>query len=180
MEYSPPASIGSPLSPTSPTANGSSTSPISPESIDLDTPDELAVRSLLLGIVHRTVGQYDTSRHFLTEAHESKHSVSTSTWVAGVACFELAVVELKEAEATLGSSTNGVEDAGDVMVNGIRGVMDDEKKHKWFIVLDKAHRHLEVALSLATQTVDLSSRLDTRIAMLKDEIELKKEMLEAA
>ena len=36
---------------------------------------------------------------------------------------------------------------------------------------------LDRALALATQQVDLSSRLDTRIAMLKDEITLKKEML---
>ena len=36
---------------------------------------------------------------------------------------------------------------------------------------------LDKGLSLATQQVDLSSRLDTRIAMLKDEITLKREML---
>jgi len=35
-------------------------------------------------------------------------------------------------------------------------------------------------LSLATSSVDLSSRLDSRIAMLRDEIALKKDMVGVA
>ena len=47
----------------------------------------------------------------------------------------------------------------------------------WAHVMKDALEKLDKALSLATQQVDLSSRLDSRIAMLKDEIALKKEML---
>lgn len=189
MTYSPPLTISSPLLPPSPTTNGLN-SPTSPsESADLDTTDELAVRALLLGIVHRTVSEYAASRQFLTEAHNMHHSVKVSTWVGGVACFELAVLDLKEAEANIGSGSSGTNSlngdnreckTGDIVINGLRGVMDEDKKEAWSKVLDKAHHHLDIALGLATQSVDLSSRLDTRIAMLKDEIALKKEMIEAA
>ena len=44
-------------------------------------------------------------------------------------------------------------------------------------MLKGAIEKLDKALGLATQQVDLSSRLDSRIAMLKDEITLKREML---
>ena len=45
--------------------------------------------------------------------------------------------------------------------------------------MKEAEGRLEKALALATQQVDLSSRLDTRIAMLKDEIAMKREMVNA-
>ena len=49
--------------------------------------------------------------------------------------------------------------------------------NSWTRVLKGAVEKLDKALGLATQQVDLSSRLDSRIAMLKDEIALKREML---
>ncbi|RPD66519.1 hypothetical protein L226DRAFT_557573 [Lentinus tigrinus ALCF2SS1-7] len=122
-----------------------------------DTPDELAIRSLLLGIVHRTVGDYTGSRTFFEDAIARQPAIQVSTWVGGVAWFELAVLELKEMEAkSQGTSVD---------------------THAWADVLKSALGKLDKALSLATQQVDLSSRLDSRIAMLKDEIGLKKEML---
>ena len=186
MGYSPPLTITSPLLPPSPSGpDGPEKSPIStPGSVDLDTPDEQAIRALLLGIVHRTAAEYDSSRQFLNEAHRSHHSVRTSTWVAGVACFELAVLELKEAEANLGPGSSGASSLNGqgtgIVINGIEGVMDDAKKDKWFKVFEVAHNHLDAALALAPQSVDLSSRLDTRVAMLKDEIASKREMVETA
>ena len=126
-----------------------------------DTPDELAIRSLLLGIVHRTAGDYASSRALLQDAVERQPAIKVSTWVGGVALFELAVLDLKEMEAS-GSPKEG-------------GPVAHTKA--WVIVFKSALEKLDKALALATQQVDLSSRLDSRIAMLKDEIALKKEML---
>ena len=49
------------------------------------------------------------------------------------------------------------------------------------ITLGPSHAgwRLDRALALAPQSVDLSSRLDTRISMLRDEIATKREMLGA-
>lgn len=75
--------------------------------VDLDTPDELALRALLLGIVHRVAGDFASSRHFLADAHDRRAAVTVSTWIAGVAMFELAVLDLKEAEANEVGKTPG-------------------------------------------------------------------------
>ena len=46
------------------------------------------------------------------------------------------------------------------------------------MAIKKADEELDKALALATSSnSDLSSRLDSRIAMLKDEMAMKKEML---
>jgi len=66
---------------------------------DLDTPDELAVRSLLLGILYRTLGDFATSRIHLTEAYDLRVEVEVSTWVGGLALFELAALDLTEMDA---------------------------------------------------------------------------------
>lgn len=128
---------------------------------DLDSPEEIAIRSLLLGIVHRTAREYSVSREFLMDAHSRQNALKVSTWVGGVACFELAVLELKETETNAGRGN----------------VVDASKKEAWTKALNTASSLLDQALSLAPQSVDLSSRLDTRISMLRDEIAIKREML---
>ncbi|OCH93858.1 hypothetical protein OBBRIDRAFT_789896 [Obba rivulosa] len=134
-----------------------------PARADLDTTDELAIRSLLLGITHRTAGEYEAARAFLVDAHRRQPTLRTSTWVGGVALFELAVLELKEAELR--------------KEKGKEPMLANEAKEEWTTALKSASETLDKALALATQQVDLSSRLDSRIAMLRDEIALKKEML---
>ncbi|KAI0664762.1 outer membrane protein Iml2/Tetratricopeptide repeat protein 39 [Cubamyces menziesii] len=134
-----------------------SPSPTTPGASPADTPDELAIRSLLLGIVHRTAGDFAGARAFLGDAEARHATVQVSTWVGGVAWFEHAVLDLKEMEARAAAE----------IVDGA----------EWGRVLKGALEKLDKALSLATQQVDLSSRLDSRIAMLKDEIGLKREML---
>lgn len=151
---SPPVTISSPLI--------TATVPPEGESLDLDSPEEIAIRSLLLGIVHRTAREYGASREFLVDAHSRQNTLKISTWVGGVACFELAVLELKETEIKVGR--------GNV-------VLDASKKAAWTKALNIASGLLDQALSLAPQSVDLSSRLDTRISMLRDEIAIKREML---
>jgi len=135
----------------------------SPENpVDIDSPDELSIRSLLLGIVHLTIGEYNPARAFLVDAHTRQPSFTTSTWVGGMALFQLAVLELKEAEIAAASLTS-----------------ETDTRAVWTVAIKKAAGQLDRALALATSNnSDLSSRLDSRIAMLKDEIAMKKEMLE--
>jgi len=154
----------SPSTPTPPT----STPP------DLDTPDELAIRALILGITHRTAGSYGPAREFLTDAHARHAQVKVSTWVGGVALFELAVLALKEAQART-EGVPGVDAAHADMRKEELG--EAERREVWVGATREAEGLLEKALALATQQVDLSSRLDSRIAMLKDEIAMKREML---
>lgn len=128
--------------------------------VDLDTPDELAIRSLLLGIVHRTAGYYVPARAFLQDAHQRQAEIENSTWVGGVALFESAVLDLKEANASV--AADGAADT----------------KAIWATATKDALEKLDKAFTLATSSnADLSSRLDTRIAMLRDEIAMKKEMV---
>ena len=155
------AALTPPVEITSPLITPSTTAYDTP---DLDTPDELAIRALLLGIVHRTAGDHAAARAFLQDAAARQPAVRVSSWVGGVAWFELAVLDLKEFDA--GQEAKGRETSG-----------LDADTEGWTRVLKSALEKLDKALSLATQQVDLSSRLDTRIAMLKDEITMKKEML---
>jgi hypothetical protein len=121
---------------------------------DLDSADELAVRSLLLGITHRSAGAFDASRAFLEEAHEMQPKLDVNTWVGGVAMFELAVLGLKVADETAG-----------------------EDVPEWTKVLREASERLDKALALSGNHIDLSSRLDMRITMLRDEIAVKRETI---
>lgn len=133
--------------------------------VDLDTPDELAIRSLILGIVHRTLGEFKASRAFFEDVQKLHNDITVNTWVGGVSMFELAVMELKEMDALQKKG-----ELGDAAVAAKR----------WETALKAANGKLDQALALSGSAVDLSSRLDSRIAMLRDEIGLKKELLAAA
>lgn len=132
--------------------------------VDLDTPDELALRSLLLGICHRTAGDFASSRECLRDAYARQPAVKVSTWIGGVAMFELAVLDLKIVEHKERNQQIGIAAAA-ILVG------------EWERALAGAAEKLELAIALATSSVDLSSRLDSRIMMLRDEIALKKEKL---
>lgn len=124
-----------------------------PSSVDLDTPDELAIRALLLGINHRIRTAYGLARGFLTEAQG--YQVSISTWVAGVALFEMAVLDLLETETKT------------------KGIVGDERKRTWTDTLKGTNQKLDHALNVSGSSVDFSSRLESRISMLRDEIAAK-------
>lgn len=129
------------------------------ETDDLDTVDELAIRSLLLGIVHRTLAEYAASRAFLLDALKRAPNVEISSWVGGVSAFELAVLDLKEA---------------DVKASDMK---PEEAMTMWEGVLAGASEKLDQAYAMSTKQTDLSSRLDSRIVMLRDEISDKRGLL---
>jgi hypothetical protein len=140
--------------------------PVPSDRLDLDTPDELALRSLLLGVAHRTLGYYDIARAFLDDALGSQGEVGeVSKWIAATALYQHAVVALLKAEK---------ETAADVHPEKSTSSLKDV----WKRALALAGKRLEEALVLAKEPdVDVSENLVIKIGMLKDEITLKKEML---
>jgi hypothetical protein len=189
LSLSPPPPLPSPIAPTPPVT---STHPRPA----LDTPDEHALRALLLGITHRAAGFPAESRRFLRDAH-ARHARIPSTgssWIGGVALFELAVLELREAqrleheheresEPSHSGSGSSEEEEGyggrelRLRVDALSLGLDGPSRVRWDKVLKDATALLDSAMSLSGSEVDLSSRLESRIAMLRDEIALKREML---
>jgi hypothetical protein len=225
----PPVTLSTPFA-IPPSASKDDPDALPPASIraPLDTPDELALRALLLGITHRAAGCAAEARGFLRDAHTryAKIPSSGSTWIGGVALFELAVLELREAQrlesddvATRrsnasdkssvsssssgdeGSSSSGGAGAGEHekkvagvygtrrrAAAGVQGIeelrvrvgalaLGETTRTRWTRVLKEAGALLDAAVHLSGSEVDLSSRLESRIAMLRDEIALKREML---
>ena len=154
--YTPKTSITSEYIASAPSKSSEESSP------NLDTVDEIAVRSLILGIVHRTLKDFASSRKFLSDAESKYNDVVDSKWIGGVALFELAVLDLKEMEAREGE--------GDKLGQG-------ELIDEWTKALKSAGEKLEKALAISGNSVDLSSRLASRINMLREEISSKKEKL---
>lgn len=164
----PPVSTPSPLIAEKPTSQDAG------QPSDLDTPDELAIRALILGILYRTLKDFKTSRTYLTEAHGLHDAVLENKWVGGVALFELAVLELKELEAREQAQPrpDNKSDSSSVASIGLKPTLVE-----WNRALKEAASKLEKAMAISGNSVDLSSRLDTRVNMLKDEIAIKREML---
>ena len=130
---------------------------------DLDHPEELAIRSLILGIVHRTLEDFTSSRAFLADAYSHYSAVTDCKWVGGVSLFELAVLDLKEMEFREKSTKSN----GDSV----------DFTSEWSQALKAASEAVDRAMSISGSSVDLSSRLDSRVNMLKDEIAIKREKL---
>jgi hypothetical protein len=242
LSLSPPVTLPTPfVSTPSPASNDSgnggsgdpdASAPVHTRAV-LDTPDEHALRALLLGIMHRTTGHPSEARAFLRDAHarHTKIPSSGSTWIGGVALFERAVLELREAQrlenedvdTLLRASENGSENEkgsvrssspssglsdGEVGGRGVGSVygaaanggggekrngarrtvdlrvhvgaalgLDETARARWVKVLKEAEALLDAAVGLSGSEVDLSSRLESRIAMTRDEIALKRDML---
>lgn len=137
--------------------------------VDLDTPDEEAIRSLIMGIVHRALGDLAVSRVFLEDAVKQSSEVKCSTWVGIVGLFELAVLDLKEVEAEERTGKHSLESSeGELSPAGVK---------RWEQAIKNATAKLDKAMNTSGKEVDMSSRLESRIVMLRDEMALKQEML---
>jgi len=163
-KFTPPVSTSSQYIPTS----SLPTSPATAIPVDLDTTDEECIRSLILGIVHRALQDYGASRAFLEDVIKKHPKVKCSTWVGGLALFELAVLDLKEVEADERAGKLSSEIKGEVSSAGVG---------RWENAIKSATAKLDKAMSISGKEVDLSTRLDSRVMMLKDEMTLKREML---
>jgi len=132
------------------------------EDVDLDAQDEFAVRDLLLGITHRAAGAYDPARLFLEGALRNQSALE-GKWVVSMAYFELAVLDMREVQAAqdeLGDDEAGVKSL----------------QSRWQAAVAQATQHLDSAAAHLGDT-ELSSRLESRIAMLRDELALKMNMI---
>lgn len=130
---------------------------------NLDTPDELAIRALLLGVVHRSISHFTEARAFLLDV--AKRQVEAK-WISALALFELAVLNLKEAEAL---------DKFDADVP-TTDPPSEQSKALWKKVLKEAGEMLDRA-SETSANADLSSRIDPRISFLRDEMLLKEKQV---
>lgn len=83
--------------------------------------------------------------------------------------FELAVLDVKEVEAE--------ERAARLTPQKIQDEASPEGVKKWEGAIKSATAKLDKAMSISGKDVDLSSRLHSRIMMLKDEMALKREIL---
>ncbi|KAG8988923.1 hypothetical protein FRB90_002498, partial [Tulasnella sp. 427] len=126
---------------------------------DLDTEDELLFRNLLLGIAQRALEDFTTSKRLLLLAANAKDREITGTWMIPMAHFEVAVLAMLEVQESERESSS-----------------DPQLKTKWTSAINDAAKHLDEASARLGDT-DLSSRLESRIAMLRDELQLKKTTL---
>ncbi|KAF9220192.1 hypothetical protein BS17DRAFT_788069 [Gyrodon lividus] len=138
--------------------------------LDLDTPDELAIRCLLLGIIHRTIGDYDTSRAMFKDALKHYANIEINDWVGAVTYFELTVLEMKYGERKA--------IPGEAKVNEAENEEEEDKAAEalfdhWEHVFKEAKEALGQAHAMCLRDMDLSARLDSRIVMLKGEIKTR-------
>ncbi|KAG8879944.1 hypothetical protein FRB98_005433 [Tulasnella sp. 332] len=125
--------------------------PLSPGGLpDLDTPDELACRDLILGITHRSAGEFVVSRRFL-EAASSTKFLCDDKWITAMAHFELAVLDMREVQALARRQSIPPPPGGGL-------------KTKWEAAIAAASGSLDQATATLGDT-DMSSRLESRIAM---------------
>ncbi|KAI6138112.1 outer membrane protein Iml2/Tetratricopeptide repeat protein 39 [Pisolithus tinctorius] len=145
---------------------GSSSSMRQPGTVlDLDTSDELAVRSLILGILHRTLGDYAGARKLLHDALKHYQDVDVNSWVGGMTHFELAVLDMKEGERR------------SVVMGGGNPVEGETVLEVWKRAIKSARDSLAHAQALCARETDMLLRLDTRIVMLREEINVKMRQL---
>ena len=79
------------------------------------------------------------------------------------------MLDLKEVEAD--------ERAGNFSSETNKGEISPAGVKRWEEAIKAATAKLDKAMNISGKEVDLSSRLDSRVMMLKDEMTLKKEML---
>lgn len=127
------------------------------ETHNLDTPDELALRSLLLGVVHKSLTRFTTARTFLLDV--ASYNVEAK-WYKVLALFELSVLCLQETNERVKAWSPGSNNFKDLWASTLRDAED---------LLDKA--------ADISATIEVSSRIESRISMLRDEISLKRKMV---
>ncbi|KAK4699099.1 hypothetical protein P7C70_g7165, partial [Phenoliferia sp. Uapishka_3] len=143
--FSPPPRFGPSASASTP-----SNSPAKSTHNDLETPDEIQTRELLLGVMYRSLKSYPISRQFLQSVIDHEKIVEEDKWIVPFAMLELATLECQEADLEAGS----VEGEGAKKVWKERGKKVDK-------LLEAMFAHGEY---------DLKSRLESRAGMLRDQV----------
>ena len=123
----------------------------SEEQSDLESPDELAMRDLLVGAMLVAMHSHDEARAALTHAEQAP--VRDDTWVAPFAAFQLGIVDCR--------------DADELASRGERAKARDK--------LAEAGKRVGVVFD--KQDYLFKSRLESRVNMLRDEIATRRASL---
>jgi hypothetical protein len=138
------------------------------DTVDLDEPEELMARSLLLGVLHRTIGEYEGSSLFLNDTLANRNKVSSTNWIVSTTLYELATLELMQAEARW-PTRQGADEAKE------QEAIDPKMKEEWRKALATATARLDEASRLVSDSSSsLSNRVESRGTMLRDELGYRK------
>ncbi|GAA5996526.1 uncharacterized protein JCM10292_003030 [Rhodotorula paludigena] len=136
---------------------------------ELDTPSEVLIRDLLLGVLYASLSHSDPA-HLPTAAAfldailaATPEQVGDEKWVPAFAGWHRAVVELKGGDLEM--RERGVDE----------GKKTEEAKKIWRDRFRRAEAWLDAVLALGEY--DLKTRLESRVLMLRDEIATKKRRL---
>ncbi|GAA5935455.1 hypothetical protein JCM3775_006276 [Rhodotorula graminis] len=135
---------------------------IDPQTSDLDTPAEILIRDLILGVLYAALAHYEPAAgHFATATHlldgvlaASDAELGDEKWARAFAGWHRAVVELRIGDTA--------ECAG-------------EGKVGWSKRAKRADEWLAAVLALPE--FDMKTRLESRVLMLRDEIAMRKAKL---
>jgi len=123
---------------------------------DLDTLEEIVIRSLLLGTCYLALKQLKNAKHFLTEA-ATLAGGTEDVFVAAYARYGLALVELKTADEA--------------------DPKQKRKKTLWEPALVRAQAELEEVYKLNPEHYNMRSRLESRVGIVLEEIAAKRSAL---
>jgi hypothetical protein len=138
--------------------------------VDLDCPEELASRAVLLGILYRTIGEHKTSRLFFEDAMSKSAQLPTS-WIPGTTVFELANLDLVEAETVSNTTVLSTKQEGlSLGINESASSGRLANRELWQKTLDSASGKLDQVAGLAANSPAMASRIESRVSMLRDEI----------
>ncbi|EJD53304.1 hypothetical protein AURDEDRAFT_110983 [Auricularia subglabra TFB-10046 SS5] len=124
---------------------------------DLILPEEQASRSLLLGALHSVARYWVAGREFLVDAARVAKDCDCK-WVSVVAYYELAVLELHEADERLGQAS--------------------QQSQEWLDTIARVEKNLEASVSFSSKSVEMSSRMESRVNMLRHELDAKRKTLQ--
>ncbi|GAA5895996.1 hypothetical protein JCM8208_007500 [Rhodotorula glutinis] len=135
---------------------------IDPQTSDLDTPAEILIRDLILGVLYAALAHYEPAAgHFATSTHlldgvlaASDAEVGDEKWARAFAGWHRAVVELRIGDTA--------ECAG-------------EGKAGWSKRAKRADEWLAAVLALTGY--DMQTRLESRVLMLRDEMAMRRTKL---
>lgn len=116
--------------------------------VDLDTPDELALRALILGIAHRTLGNYLGSGKLF----EGVATYASNSWFEGVARLNLVVAEKQKVQEHVGFN-------GEEYYDTLEYIQENVKR--------EMHRAKQLC---GQRNIKYPGMLENRLKMLEQEI----------
>ena len=131
--------------------------------VDLDTADERASRSLILGVLYGTKDEFDPARKYLQNSMEGE-TVWIKTWISPLAAYEQAILELREAELGNMRAKEGEQET------------TQKRKERWRQAFLSATSYLDRCATLVAGT-PLAGRMESKVDLTKEEITQRRSMM---